>query len=83
MHVHPISAGGEALTVDLNGKLTLDAYLAKVKSYAGAHPDEPWIVGDGWSMAVFDPGARTSKKLLDAIVPDRPVFLTSADGHSG
>lgn len=82
-HVHPISAGAEALTVNLNGLLTLDAYLAAIKAYADAHPDEPWIVGGGWSMAVFGPGARTSKKLLDAIVPDRPVFLYSADGHTG
>jgi predicted amidohydrolase YtcJ len=82
-HVHPISAGEEALTVNLIGMLTLDAYLATIKAYADAHPDEPWIVGGGWSMAVFGPGARTSKKLLDAIVPDRPVFLYSADGHTG
>ena len=82
-HIHPIGAGQEALTVDLNGKGTLDAYVATVKAYADANPDVPWIVGGGWSMAVFGPGARASKKLLDAVVPDRPVFLTSQDGHSG
>jgi predicted amidohydrolase YtcJ len=82
VHVHPISAGEEALTVDLNGKGTIEAYLDTVRVYAEAHPDEPWIVGGGWSMAVFGPGARASKKLLDAIVADRPVFLYSADGHT-
>jgi predicted amidohydrolase YtcJ len=82
VHVHPISAGEEALTVDLNGKGTIEAYLDTVRVYADAHPDEPWIVGGGWSMAVFGPGARASKKLLDAIVADRPVFLYSADGHT-
>ncbi|MDA0706834.1 MAG: amidohydrolase family protein [Proteobacteria bacterium] len=83
VHIHPIYAGQEALTVDLNSQRTLDGYLAMVKSYADANPELPWIVGGGWSMAVFGPGVRTSKKLLDAIVPDRPVFLTSADGHTG
>ena len=82
-HIHPIGAGQEALTVDLNGKGSLQAYVATVKAYADAHPDEPWIVGGGWSMAVFGPGARASKKLLDAVVPDRPVYLSSADGHTG
>ncbi len=33
-------------------------------------------------MAAFGPGALARKELLDAIVPDRPVFLESADGHS-
>ena len=82
-HIHPIAAGQEALTVDLNGKGSLEAYLETLKTYADANPDVPWIVGGGWSMAVFGPGGRASKKLLDAVVPDRPVYLTSADGHSG
>ena len=83
IHIHPIAAGQEALTVDLNGKGSLEAYLETLKEYADANPDEPWLVGGGWSMAVFGPGGRASKKLLDAVVPDRPVYLTSADGHSG
>ena len=76
IHIHPIAAGQEALTVDLNGKGSLEAYIETVKAYAEANPDVPWIVGGGWSMAVFGPGGRASKKLLDAVVPDRPVFLT-------
>lgn len=83
IHIHPIAAGQEALTVDLNGKGSLEAYLETLKEYADANPDEPWLVGGGWSMAVFGPGGRASKKLLDAVVSDRPVYLTSADGHSG
>ncbi len=83
VHIHPIGAGQEALTVDLNGKGSLEAYLETLRDYAEANPDVPWIVGGGWSMAVFGPGARASKKLLDAVVPDRPVYLSSADGHTG
>ena len=83
VHIHPISSGKEALTVSLSGKNSLDEYVATVKAYAAANPDVPWIVGGGWSMDIFGPGARASKKLLDAVVPDRPVYLTSADGHTG
>ncbi len=83
VHVHPTFAGKEALTVDLNGQGSLDAYVATVKAYADANPDVPWILGGGWSMEIFGPGGRASKKLLDAVVPDRPVFLTSSDGHTG
>jgi len=83
VHIHPMESGKQALTVNLAGMQTIKDYVATVKAYADANPDEAWILGGGWSMDVFGPGARTSKKLLDAVVPDRPVFLTSSDGHTG
>jgi predicted amidohydrolase YtcJ len=82
VHIHPISGGIEALACDLNGLQTLDEYLAAIEKYARENPDREWIRGGGWSMAVFGPGANASRKLLDEIVPDRPVLLYSADGHS-
>ncbi len=83
VHIHPMESGKQALTVNLEGMRTIREYVAAVKAYADANPDEAWILGGGWSMAVFGPGARTSKRLLDAVVPNRPVFLTSSDGHTG
>lgn len=51
-------------------------------SDAGAEADETrWIRGGGWQLPVF-PGANPRKEPLDGIVPDRPVYLTAADGHS-
>lgn len=82
VHIHPISGGIEAQACDLNTLTSLEAYLEAIETYARENPDEEWILGGGWSMAVFGPGANASKELLDAIVPDRPVMLTSADGHS-
>ena len=43
--------------------------------------DEPWIRGGGWYMAAFERGAPRRED-LDRIVPDRPAFLSSRDGHS-
>jgi len=83
VHIHPPVSGKQALTVDLSEMQTIKQYVAAVKAYAVANPDEPWILGGGWSMDTFGPGARTSKALLDAVVPDRPVFLSSSDGHTG
>src|SRR4051812_1668142 len=44
-HVHPPQAGRNRLTVDLDGLAGVDAYVAAVRDYAAAHPDEEWIVG--------------------------------------
>jgi predicted amidohydrolase YtcJ len=82
VHIHPISGGIEAAACDLNALTTLEQYLDAIRSYAEENPDEEWIMGGGWSMSVFGPGANASRELIDAIVPDRPVMLTSADGHS-
>ena len=40
-----------------------------------------WIRGDGWSMADF-PGGVPHRADLDRVVPDRPVYLDSRDGHT-
>jgi predicted amidohydrolase YtcJ len=81
-HVHPISAGIEANACNLNGLATVDQYVAAIKKYADAHPDEPWITGGGWLMSAFGPGALARRELIDAVVPDRPVMLSSTDGHT-
>lgn len=79
-HCHPPQAGNALLRVWLNDDLGLDAYLARIKKYADEHPDEPFIVGGGWAMECF-PGGTPRKEDLDAIVPDRPVFLFNKDVH--
>jgi predicted amidohydrolase YtcJ len=82
-HVHPISGGVEASACDLNELPGLPAYRSRIAEYAAANPDVEWILGGGWLMSVFGPGGSPSKTILDELVADRPVFLTSADGHSG
>ena len=79
-HIHAPFAGRNRLRVWLNDLLGKDAYLDAIAAYAAANPDEPWIVGGGWAMEYF-PGGTPRKEDLDAIVPDRPVFLFNQDVH--
>jgi len=81
-HIHPISAGIKAKSCDLTDLKTADEYVAAVRKYAAAHPQEAWITGGGWLMSAFGPGGRARRELLDAAVPDRPVYLSSSDGHT-
>ena len=79
-HIHPVGGGLDMLACDLHDLHSLDDYLEAIRSYAAANPDREWIMGGGWSMDVF-PGGTPTKELLDAIVPDRPVYLPNRDGH--
>jgi len=79
-HVHPDDGGldmSRCQLADVSGRA---AYLDRIATYARTHPDVPWILGGGWSLADF-PRGTPDRASLDTIVPDRPVFLTNRDGH--
>jgi predicted amidohydrolase YtcJ len=81
-HIHPISGGIELASCNLNGADGIESYRSIVAAYAAANPQEPWIQGGGWLMSEFGPGGIADKHILDELVPDRPVFLDSSDGHT-
>ena len=79
-HVHAPFAGRNRLRLWLNDLSGRQAYLDAIAAYARSRPDEPWIVGGGWAMEYF-PGGTPRREDLDAIVPDRPVFIFNRDVH--
>ncbi|MET7475935.1 amidohydrolase [Streptomyces sp. NPDC005648] len=79
-HVHPIPAGLELGQCDLTEATSSAETVALVRAYAEAHQEREWILGGGWSMEAFE-GGTPAKELLDAVVPDRPVYLPNRDHH--
>ncbi len=80
-HVHPVEGGMDLALCNVTGLKTKEAVFDAIRKYAGEHPKAPWIVGSGWDLPLF-PEANPSRRDLDALVPDRPAEITSADGHS-
>ncbi|MFN8196010.1 MAG: amidohydrolase [Nocardioidaceae bacterium] len=79
-HVHPVEGGIERMRCDLSAADTREDYLDLVKQYVDANPGDGWVLGGGWHLAAF-PGGTPSAGELDAIVGDRPVFLSNRDHH--
>ncbi|WP_030238105.1 amidohydrolase [Streptomyces sp. NRRL S-350] len=79
-HIHAVFGGAELAACDLTGTVGVADYLERIRAYAEANPRQEWITGSGWSMESFDGGLPT-RGLLDAVVPDRPVYLTNRDHH--
>ena len=82
IHVHPVHSGVLYQQCTLFDILGVEKLLSKVKECALANPEDEWIIGGGWTVPDFAPSGLPDKKLLDEIVPDRPVSLKSSDGHS-
>jgi predicted amidohydrolase YtcJ len=80
-HIHFLDGSISLLQVNLDRAKTVGEIQQQVKAYAAEHPELPWVLGRGWQYTVFASGLPT-KAALDEIIPDRPVYLESFDGHS-
>lgn len=82
-HSHVLAVGFAALTLDLSDTTSLAQAQAKIAAYAAAHPDRPWIIGGGWNQETWHLGRFPTAAEIDAVVADRPVWLSRVDGHAG
>jgi predicted amidohydrolase YtcJ len=79
-HLH--FPGSSVNSVELDGLESLDAFQQTIAAFAKAHPDLAWITGGGWGYSAF-PNQTVHKKYLDAVVSDRPIYVSERDGHMG
>ena len=80
-HVHPVESGMEQARCVLDSAESSEQTVALISAYAKHHENDAWIIGSGWSLPLFAE-ANPSKKLLDAVIPNKPAFFLSQDAHS-
>jgi hypothetical protein len=81
-HLHFVSGGLGLEQADLLDAGTVQEIEQRIRSYAAAHADRPWVLGGGWHYTEFSGGLPTRQQ-LDRLVADRPALLDSYDGHTG
>jgi predicted amidohydrolase YtcJ len=81
-HTHFLDGSFSLQQINLEDAKNLPEIQQRVKTYATAHPNDAWVLGRGWSYPLFPPSGLPDKKFLDAIIPDRPVYLEGFDGHT-
>jgi predicted amidohydrolase YtcJ len=81
-HIHFLDGSLSLLQVNLDRARTVGDIQQQVKAYASAHPGLPWVLGRGWQYTVFGGSGLPNKSILDEVIPDRPVYLESFDGHT-
>jgi predicted amidohydrolase YtcJ len=81
-HNHFLDGSLSLQRVHLDDAKDLQEIQRRVKAFADAHPDQPWVLGRGWQYTAVGPTNLPDRKSLDEVVPDRPVYLESFDGHT-
>lgn len=81
-HIHFLDGSLSLLQVNLDEARTVEEIQQQVGAYAKAHAELPWVLGRGWQYTVFGASSLPNKSYLDEVVPDRPVYLESFDGHT-
>ncbi|MCA6482713.1 MAG: amidohydrolase family protein, partial [Chitinophagaceae bacterium] len=80
-HIHFLRGALELQTANLNACKTPKDATDTILAFAQRNPEAAWITGSGWQYTIF-PDSKPTKEILDAIIPDRPVFIYAYDGHS-
>lgn len=81
-HVHFLRGAVALLNVNLTDAKTLAEAKTRVAAKVKEVKSGEWIVGRGWDHTLWG-GKFPSRKDLDAVAPDNPVFLVRVDGHIG
>ncbi|MGB5724895.1 MAG: amidohydrolase family protein [Parasphingorhabdus sp.] len=81
-HGHVMGMGFAALTLDLSGTKSLAEALDRIAQYAADNPSRQWIIGNGWNQEMWGMDRFPTAAELDAVIPDRPVYLSRVDGHA-
>ena len=79
-HLH--FPGPSVNSVRFDGIETLDAFQKRLSEFAKSHAKLLWITGGGWGYSAF-PNQTVDKRYVDAVVSDRPVYVSERDGHMG
>jgi len=81
-HAHFVGYGRSLFQADLFGTNSWEETVARIKTFAEAHPDLPWIQGRGWDQNRWPGKAYPTNEELNKLFPDKPVVITRVDGHA-
>jgi len=80
-HIHLGAAAQIMAGVDLLPCTSPSEIQSTIRDYAEKNKDIPVIRGFGWNYFLFNESGP-HKEMLDQVISDKPVILTSFDGHA-
>ena len=80
-HLHLAEAGSEKLSVNLIGVRSLDEFRERIRARVETAAPGEWIVGGGWDETLWPVKSPPTRRDVDAVTTDHPVFVNRVDGH--
>ena len=81
-HCHLSGVGQREMSFNLEGVMSLDELLTRLKERVTLAKPGEWVVGRGWIETFWKPPIFPTRQDLDRVSPNNPVYLTRADGHA-
>lgn len=81
-HGHVLAMGHHQAQLSLRETRTLAEAQGRISDYAQRFPSQQWILGGEWNQVNWDSGRFPTAHDIDAVVSDRPVWLSRVDGHA-
>jgi predicted amidohydrolase YtcJ len=80
-HVHFLDGGMGLASVQLRYARTPEEFRDRIRDFAAKQPKGRWILNGNWDHENWTPPALPTRRLIDAVTPDNPVFINRLDGH--
>ena len=80
-HAHLTEIGLREMTLNLEGTASVGELQSRLRAWATTQPAGP-VIGRGWIETHWPEQRFPTRADLDAVIADRPVYLTRADGHA-
>ncbi|MBV8202137.1 MAG: amidohydrolase [Acidobacteria bacterium] len=81
-HVHFLDGGFGLGSVALRDAATRADFVRRVAEFARTAPAGAWVLGGDWDHELWG-GELPRRDWIDAVTPDRPVWVNRLDGHMG
>lgn len=80
-HLHIMFSALSLTSINLFEARSAQEVAAKVLEFSKECPEEEWIIGMQWDAGYWHDKQGPHYRILDAVIPDRPVVLFHAEGH--
>jgi predicted amidohydrolase YtcJ len=80
-HVHFLDGGMGLASVQLRYARTPEEFRDRIRDFAAKLPKGRWVLNGNWDHENWTPPALPTRRLIDAVTPDNPVFINRLDGH--
>ena len=81
-HAHFIDGGFQLLSVDLKDAPSEQEFVRRIADKAKTLPPGRWMLGGDWDEEAWASEKLPDRRLIDAVTPNTPVFISRYDGHA-